>query len=112
MGANTCRFNVTLPVYWLCVVFLVSWKKSTDDGQQSALFSIFLSNIYYASGVRYSSMLCANTSIFREQRTKACASINFFSLSEADSCDTNDRLYYWQRIKQGFMVFCRVFMNT
>ena len=27
MGANACRFSVTSPVYWLCVVFLVSWKK-------------------------------------------------------------------------------------
>jgi hypothetical protein len=58
--------------------FLVSWKKPTNDGEQSALFSIFLSNIYYASEGCYSSMLCANTWTFREKRTIACASINFF----------------------------------
>src|SRR5437764_863426 len=52
------------------VLFFVSCKKKpADDGQQSVLFSIFLSNIYYASERRYSSMLCANTSTFREKRT-------------------------------------------
>ena len=104
--------GVTSSVYWLCVLFLVNWKKPTDNGQQSALFSIFLSNIYYASEGRYSSMLCANTSTFREKRTKASASINFFLFSVADFCGTNDMLYHCQRIKQGFMVFCRAFLNT
>ena len=28
MGANACRFSITLTVYWLCVVFHVSWKKA------------------------------------------------------------------------------------
>ena len=70
----------------LCIDFVLFFlevgKEPTNHSQQSASFSIFLSNICYASEGRYSNMLYVRASTFRENRTKACASINFsFSVS-------------------------------
>ncbi len=68
-------------VLTLCCFCWKLEKKATDGIQQSAPFSIFLSNICYPSKGRDSSMLCVKTSTFREERIKVCASINFsFSL--------------------------------
>jgi hypothetical protein len=66
----------------LCIDFALFFlsvkKKPTAVNQQSATFSIFLSNSYHVNEGCYSSMLCANISTFRERRTKACAPTNFF----------------------------------
>jgi len=71
-----------IPSLHFCIDFVLlffwSWKKPTDDCQQSAPFSIFLSNICYASANRYWSMLYVRTSTFHKNRTKAWASINFY----------------------------------
>jgi hypothetical protein len=45
-------------VLTLCFVFVGSWKKPSDDRQQSAPFSIFLSNICYASEGRAIQVRC------------------------------------------------------
>jgi hypothetical protein len=56
--APTLADSASLHLCIDCVVFVGSWKKPTDDGQQSAPFSIFLSNICFASEGRAIQVCC------------------------------------------------------
>ena len=46
----------------------------------------------------------------KEQKHVRQSTFSFLSVN--DSCDTKDILYHCQRIRQGFMVFCRAFLKT
>jgi hypothetical protein len=90
----------------LCCFLFGSWKKLIDDSQQSAPFSIFLSNICYANKDRYPSMLYVRPSTFRQNRVKVCAYLLM------DYVTQKARFVIAKKIREGFMVFCRTFSNT
>ena len=70
-----------LALLHLCIDFVLfllkTGKKPTDDRQQSVPFSVFLSNICYASESRFS-ICCVQGHRLPAKTTKPCASFNFF----------------------------------
>ena len=87
------------------VIFLVSWKKTHRWRPTNCAILHFLIKYLLCKWrplFKYS--VCKDINFPRKKNKNMCAN-QLFSFFVADSCDTNEILYYCQRIKQGFIVF-------